>query len=580
MTITQTPALKVGLLGDHSDPAAQIMYDVVGLTNADFIWVPDPETDCVSLDLLIVLHQDYALAHFATLLSSKIPCRILIRRSARTQENTRWKGGLAWLSGMLRDVETTQFDLVSLSTDAAGLAAATMGCTVNVLSPLVPVAPGPVNASVSRIDDLIEIDHPDDGTRRAQLSLFNWTRLRRLAKLHAKDAEDEDLQDLVAALSHDPPSDEVLAKTDRQTTLLAVVPNGVGLGHITRMMTIAFALREEYGTRVIFWCFSRAAEIVQGAGFEVILRQTASHLEAHPPDWRTMETLEFANAIRHLRPNAISYDGMTFDPFMVAALKQPGCGGVGVIWVRRGMLHPDADAQMLESEQFCDIVLEPGDLSVENDKGPTRVRQAQNRGFSERHTAPPVTLKPYLPAYTVKDARKRLSLPRRANCLVSLGGAFGNWDQIRSFITDYGKRHRVNLVWAQSPLAVASNADLGKTMVRRFYPLSRYLAAFDGMITATGYNSFHELMLGYDRPVLLAPTNHERLDDQVARASHAADMGWVSMLHPNRPEGFEVIIDEFLQSVRRRDVIKNRPNVEHGGPYMARAIHQVCVRYS
>ena len=120
---------------------------------------------------------------------------------------------------------------------------------------------------------------------------------------------------------------------------------------------------------------------------------------------------------------------------------------------------------------------------------------------------------------------------------------------------------------------------MGKTMIRRFYPLSRYLAAFDGMVTATGYNSYHELMLGFSRPVLLAPTNHERLDDQVARASHAADAGWVSMLHPDRPEQFEAIIDDFLAKVRKRTVISGRPQAENGGPDAARAIHEVCERY-
>ncbi|QEE36012.1 hypothetical protein FTO60_09990 [Octadecabacter sp. SW4] len=558
---------------------AQLLEDLAKNSSSEFVWITDPDREIELVDRIIVLNQDYTLAHFKTIQSHAKPTEVFLRRSTTVNDTLQWEMGLSWFSGLLADEVGSFLTLTALSQESADQAKAHLSREVGVISPFTPVTPGRFRAVLSRREDLIEVVGEDEASRRATLSLFNWARLRRLGVLATNDDDDLDLCDLVAAATATTDDAPPTPVSDRRPTLLAVVPNGVGLGHITRMMAIAFALREQYGTRVVFWCFSRAAEIVQAAGFEVILRQTSSHLGAHPPDWREFEKLEFAKAIRHLRPNAVSYDGMTFDPFIVAALKEPGCGNVGMIWVRRGMLQPDADAQLLESEQFCDIVLEPGDLSVENDKGPTRLRQAQHRGFSERLSARPVTLKPYLPAYDKKVARKKLGLPRRANCLVSLGGAFGNWDRIRTLINNYAQVHRVNLVWAQSPLAAAPNQDMGKTMIRRFYPLSRYLAAFDGMVTATGYNSYHELMLGFSRPVLLAPTNHERLDDQVARASHAADAGWVSMLHPDRPEQFEAIIDDFLAKVRKRTVISGRPPAENGGPDAARAIHEVCERY-
>ena len=96
-------------------------------------------------------------------------------------------------------------------------------------------------------------------------------------------------------------------------------------------------------------------------------------------------------------------------------------------------------------------------------------------------------------------------------------------------------------------------------MIRQFYPLSPYLEAFSGVISATGYNSFHELIMGYKGPVILAPTNQERLDDQVARATYAGEKGWADILYPSRPEEHGKIIGEFMTRVRRGNVEMNRP---------------------
>ncbi|PZU50085.1 MAG: UDP-N-acetylglucosamine--LPS N-acetylglucosamine transferase, partial [Arsenicicoccus sp.] len=73
--------------------------------------------------------------------------------------------------------------------------------------------------------------------------------------------------------------------------------------------------------------------------------------------------------------------------------------------------------------------------------------------------------------------------------------------------------------------AIAERAYAGDVHLVRHFPLSEHYRAFDLVVAAAGYNSFHEsLRLGV--PTLLVPNRHTSLDDQEARAAEAARRGW------------------------------------------------------
>ena len=553
---------RLGILGEAYDPVAQLLEDLPADDHTDYLSVSDPKFEADDIDELLVLSQDHALAQLHGLITLDKPCAILLRRVRSSAEEARWADGLRLLCDALDAAGADQIRLLALTEETAAELTQQTGKEVSVLGTLRKVEVDRPTVPIRRNDPLITFTYTEkDGTRttrQAKLEVFSWVRLRRLAKLFSADATDKDMQDLVA-FAEGVPDAPTPAPRSGPPTMVVVVPNGVGLGHVTRMMAVAKALNQSQRFRVIFWCFSRAAAIVQAAGFEVILRQTGVHLDAHPPDWRWWETVEFAKTLREIRPDVVAYDGAGFDQFMVNAMRTPGCGRCGVLWVRRGMMRPETDKAVLNPEQYSDLVLEPGDLAVEADKGPTRVAKAEFQGFSKVYVAPPITLKPYLPAYKRREAMKRLGLRRGKYCLVSLGGAFGNWDELLWNIKEHARRNRITLIWAQSPLSPPPNDPNGETMVRQFYPLSPYLEAFSGVITATGYNSFHELMMGYDGPVLLAPTNLERLDDQVARATYAKDQKWCDVLYANRPEDHGTIIAEFMQNLRKGRKVDTRP---------------------
>ena len=576
--------LRLGLLGDWTDPVAQLLEDLPSEQDTEFVPLVDPAAAAADLDAILALSQADALAHLPALIASGKPCRIVLRRRGPATAQLEWHAGLRWLMQCLTRTEWTSWELLALTAEAAEELTGEFGLPVTSLAPLRQIQTERPRVAISRDTDVITFAFDTKNgrreTRRAQLSVYNWARLRRLAQLFVADRDDPELADVINFANGTPNANlPAGTQTKRAPVILAVVPNGVGLGHITRMMGIARALNQSQNARVVFWSFSRAAEILQAAGFEVVLRQNAVHLRTHPPSWRQWETLEFARMIAHLKADVVSYDGGTFDNFIIDALRMPGCGRCGVLWVRRGMLRPEADAAMLEAEQYCDLVLEPGDLAVEMDKGPTRTKQANYKGFTQYVNSPPITLMPFLPPYSRRKAKKLLQLGWRRHCLISLGGAFGDWDQLRDLISHYAAKHGIGLIWAQSPLAPPPDNPDDATNIRQFYPVNRYLNAFDGVISATGYNSYHELMLGYDGPVLLAPTNNVRLDDQVARASYADAQRWAHVVYSDRLHEQAQIIEKFMQQVKSDTIFQNRPRIPWNTDALSKGIFDVCARY-
>lgn len=579
---TETPH-RIGIVGPFGDPISQLIEDDPENENASYLMVTDPTTASTLVDSFVVLNQDYALTYLPHFLASGLPCKVILRRGETQGARPQAEDSIALLGKCLEDAGNTTVDLFAITQEAAQDCQRLTARKIQHLNPLHRVKGDRPTVAIRRDDPHISFSFPlkdvERETRKAELEVFNWVRLRRLADLIAADPNDLDMEDMTT-FSRGISGSPAPAPRTGPPTMVVVVPNGIGLGHVTRMMSISMELKRAKGFRVVFWCFSRAASIVQAAGFEVVLRQTFGHINAHPPDWRMWERVEFAKLLAEIKPDIVSYDGGSFDKFVINAMRTPGCGKCGVLWVRRGMMRPDTPESILNPEQYSDLVLEPGDLAVEADFGPTRVGKAELQGFCRNLFVPSVTLRPYLKDYARAEARKRLGLKRWGRyCLMSLGGAFGNWDELLWTVTENAKANGVTLVWAQSPLAAPPEASKGKALIRQIYPLGPYLNAFDGVISATGYNSFHELLIGYDKPVMLAPTNQERIDDQITRAKYADDKGWCDVIYPTKPEDHHAIIARFMKAVRNKEHNQARPKAFQPQLDMVEKLSELAQRY-
>ena len=96
--------------------------------------------------------------------------------------------------------------------------------------------------------------------------------------------------------------------------------------------------------------------------------------------------------------------------------------------------------------------------------------------------------------------------------------------------------------------------------------------AFDGIICAAGYNSFHEVMSQPKIPVLLVPSVHRRLDAQASRADFAARHGWAEVYpHEDAERQFACLHRFLTQLIAKRRL--HRPKlVANGAAEMSEAI--------
>ena len=132
-------------------------------------------------------------------------------------------------------------------------------------------------------------------------------------------------------------------------------------------------------------------------------------------------------------------------------------------------------------------------------------------------------------AHSRDDARKILGLDNdRPAVLVQLGTGDNDMNEkMRAALTGLLGWQGLQVVLTKNPEDAhgVSLVPAGlETKIQRYFPLADVLAAFDGAIAATGYNSVHELLPAQIPTVLIS--NIRGTDDQDARAKWCHDQGY------------------------------------------------------
>jgi hypothetical protein len=515
----------------------------------------------------LVASQWLALANWSWIAQARGQISILLRRRG-AESAAEWDDALGILGEML-DRTTRDVDLVALSTDAAAEMSARLQRGVDALAPLPRCYSGERRLTLDREGAAVQLSHACGGPLSARR--YNLSRLRRLAMLDAGPGE-ADLADIAAFANGD--VGVAVPTPDRAPVVIVVVPNGTGLGHVTRMLAVAQRLRQDRGARVIFWCFSQGAGILARFGFETVLRQTARHLGASGDAWLDWEIEEFAAHLSSLQPDLVVQDASIIQDFVVEALARPGTGNARLALIRRGMWQKSVlGAAARSSEDLADLVMEPSDLAAGADRGVTRGRHAQTDCFARMALSAPVTLTRPDDMLSRRQARRALGIGRGPHCLISLGGdETGERHLLMHNLQEAAAKARVRLYVASSPLTTPEPNLIGMTRTQtvHVYPLAPFLAAFDGIVTAAGYNSFHEVLQLSDRPVLFAPGRGARRDDQAARAGFAAEQSWAYCLDDERP--IHETVATFMADVRAGASVTSRPAWRDGAGEIANAL--------
>jgi UDP:flavonoid glycosyltransferase YjiC (YdhE family) len=342
--------------------------------------------------------------------------------------------------------------------------------------------------------------------------------------------------------------------------ILFVTSNGTGLGHLTRSMAIARRLGPE--VEPLFFTLSAAAPVVRELGFPV--EYMASHGgPGAGNDWRWTRRLgpRLRAVIAEAQPRALVFDGiLPYDP-LVAAIK----GVPLTIWCRRGLWRKGASAVPLTRSDRFDAVLEPGEFAAERDRGPT---PAWRDGV---HEVAPIVFSDDEELLSRAEAERELGLePGMTNLLLQLGQGPEVADAVKSCLRALAWREGVQVAAMSSVIESLPEVPEGVVRLDATFPMSRYYAAFDGAVSAAGYNAFHELVR-FGVPSVFVPMERET-DDQEARAAHAQAAGvGMAVSGPGDPS-LEHRLEALLDSERRRAIRERLTELRpaNGAPEAAR----------
>jgi UDP-N-acetylglucosamine:LPS N-acetylglucosamine transferase len=309
---------------------------------------------------------------------------------------------------------------------------------------------------------------------------------------------------------------------DKPTIILAT-SNGIGMGHLARATAIAEELKS-VARPILVSVASGIAEIPSTTGIpcEYIPGKTRRWMPAHRWDRYFRDRL--VAIADETGASVISFDGVVPYPgFIATKLKRPE---LTIVWVRRGLWQKNLLRFALPFQsRLVDVIIEPGDIAREYDHGPTSNRK-------DATLTSPVSLYSKTRAHSREDARKVLGLDLTSPAvLVQLGTGDSDMNEkMRSALTGligWQTSHGLQVVLTKDPVDTegVSLVPVGLDIkVQRYFPLADVLAAFDGAVAATGYNSVHELLPAQIPTVLIS--NIRGTDDQDARAKWCHDHGY------------------------------------------------------
>ncbi len=358
----------------------------------------------------------------------------------------------------------------------------------------------------------------------------------------------------------DPPP---AARARRRDRVLFLTSNGTGLGHITRLLAVARHMPADL--KPIFATFSQSSFVVRRAGYHVEHLPFHLYAECDVPGWNRWLAEELGQMLDFYAIRTVLFDGnVPYDGLLRAIGPRPE---VTLVWCRRAMWQHFGWDHLLRRSIYFDAIVEPGELSAPEDRGAT----AHARDGVT--VVPPVTMIEETDLLDRAEARRRLDLdPERPAVLLQLGSGnnasiAATMDEIISELRGFADFQIVIAEW----LMTESPLDLWPDVRRlRHFPNAVYLRAFDFVISAAGYNSFHELLrLGV--PAIFCPTEVQELDRQATRALFAQREGLALCLRRHRLHELGDLLPQIMDGENRRRLAEaGRQRLrENGAPRIA-----------
>ena len=334
-------------------------------------------------------------------------------------------------------------------------------------------------------------------------------------------------------------------KLERDTYLFLPI-NGAGLGHVSRALAVAKALRDQKPeARIIFLTTSIAVHLVYREGFVCHHVPPAALLTDRmgPVAWNRLFYRSLSGILLTHRPSTLVFDGSA--PYMGLQRVMRRFHALRYVWIKRGLYKASVDLNRFEAEiGLFDRVIVPAEFGA--------TAEGRESHVTVSTVAPIIGMNPaeLLP---VEEVCTRLRLdPARPCVYVQLGaGNINGIQDMQARVVGVLHQSGYQVVVGQSPIALRpSRCDEADREIVD-YPNSRYFSGFDFAVLAAGYNSVCEAVW-LNLPAIFLPNQATGADDQTMRAALAASMG-----------PCEAVVD-FSEDAFRRAVLRLNERIASG----------------
>lgn len=284
------------------------------------------------------------------------------------------------------------------------------------------------------------------------------------------------------------------------------------MGHLVRLLAIARRCIAQL--RPVFVSMSQALRIAREFGYPAEYIPFHTYLGASPEGWNVELRLDLNELLEFYDPYIIVFDGNTAYQGLVDTIRDHPHRTF--VWCRRAMWPPSKTDKHIVNEKYFDAVVEPGELASRYDFGITTKYRGRTRQVS------PITLFSPDELLTRDLACEALGLnPGGQYVLLQLGaGNNFSYSDFMKVAIDLLAKSRMSPVVARSLISNGLTSFSSDVKTIEVFPLARQLRAFDLVISASGYNSFHELVR-YAVPSIFVPNENPDMDNQLARARFA-----------------------------------------------------------
>ena len=432
------------------------------------------------------------------------------------------------------DCNATADRIVALCLDVIQSGRVVLDCTGNgdIVASGAPALRGPKELSALGVYlDSVVLNNLDE--IRRQVGKDSWLRA------HSTDL-------LQGALSLKPAIADPLPSAPARTVFFPT--NGNGLGHASRCLLIADAMKP--GVDPVFAAFPSCVPLIEDRGYACLPLVQRSHGHSGPHAHDLINHLRFGRSLA--RGDRFIFDGGDVPHSVSTVIWEKA---LAAIWIRRGLWQPgqiDA-ARMARHEAAFRRVIVPLEAFDE-------LNDDYSHGAKICRVGPIVNA----PRLDAIDPPLRDTVAAAFGCkaqelvITMLGGHVFNIDRVAQTqaICNVMERRKnalhLVLVWPGSRVSPSLYNWSNTHVVQTRHALDLCRSA-DLVITAAGYNSFHECLY-HHVPAIFMPQIAPFMDDQERRARAASDRGLAETVLPNELLRLEREILAFLDQGKATDI--------------------------